>query len=256
VLAAICAAGATGTYLVAFHTAFGLTHDALLFSRASGYPVVPVRAAGARALASVDIGSVLLAVAILVVLGVVRRSSGRAVAAALVVLLSIGSVEAIKHTLQRGTAARPVTWPSGHAAVAASLGLALVLAVPGVLRPVAAVTGAGYTAGIGLAVVILGWHYPSDVVGAYFICGFWACVAAIVLPGAPGRAAINARGVVYALFGVAVASFVAAALAKAHPAAVEATRASRSVVAVGGVLGLLAITLFAAFAPLAAERDG
>ncbi len=68
-------------------------------------------------------------------------------------------------------------FPSGHATAAMSVGLAAVLIAPGRLRVVAASVAAAYVAAVSIAVLILGWHYPSDVVGgilvssAFFFCG-------------------------------------------------------------------------------------
>jgi membrane-associated phospholipid phosphatase len=135
-----------------------------------------------------------------------------------------------------------------------SLGLALVLAAPPLWRPLAALVGAAYAAGIGLSVVVLGWHYPSDVVGAFLICGIWACLAAATLPLAERRPALDVRGLVLALFAVALGLGAAAAIAEAHPGAVSDVRSSRSVVAVAAGIGVLSVALFVAYAPLVAER--
>src|SRR4051812_41588445 len=59
----------------------------------------------------------------------------------------------------------PDAWPSGHTTAAAALGIALVLITPpGRRRPV--VIGAAImTAAVGVALVALRRHYPSDVLG-------------------------------------------------------------------------------------------
>jgi membrane-associated phospholipid phosphatase len=241
------------------HTAVGFDRDLLLYHHASGYAAYPVRLAGARALDSIDVASVAVALVLLAVVGLIRREPARAVAAVALVLASVGTVELVKHGLPHVVHALPpgrrATWPSGHLSVAASLGFALVLAVPSVARPTAAVLGAAYAAGIGLSVVVEGWHYPSDVVGAFFLCGFWAALAALILPAAAESARVNARGVVLALVVVAAGLAIAALLAGAHPGAVAAARSSRAVVIVAAGVGLLSTALFAAFAPLVSERE-
>ena len=73
------------------------------------------------------------------------------------------------------------SFPSGHATVAASLGLALMLVVPRRLVWLAALLGLGYAAGVGAALLALGWHYPSDVAGGYLVATAWAGAAAAVL---------------------------------------------------------------------------
>jgi membrane-associated phospholipid phosphatase len=76
-------------------------------------------------------------------------------------------------------------FPSGHATAAASIALALVLAAPRRLRPVAALAGAGFALAVGVAVVILQWHFASDVAGAYLVVACWgfAALAALRLRG-------------------------------------------------------------------------
>jgi hypothetical protein len=135
-----------------------------------------------------------------------------------------------------------------------SLGLALVLAAPSVLRPTAAVVGAAYGAGIGLSVIVLGWHYPSDVVGSFFICGFWACAAAAFLSGTVDRPSVSRGGLATAIVAVAAGLVIAAVLAGRHPGAVVAVHTSRSVVATAAGLGLLSVVLFAMYTPLVEER--
>jgi membrane-associated phospholipid phosphatase len=74
-------------------------------------------------------------------------------------------------------------FPSGHATAAASIGVALFLVAPARLRPLAAVIGASFTALVSVSVVLLEWHYPSDVLGGLLIVAGWgfAAVAALRL---------------------------------------------------------------------------
>jgi len=257
VLAGVCVLGLAVTFLVALHTAQGVHDDAALYRHVSGNAAFPVKAAGARALRTIDVGSVALAVLFLVALAVVRRRVERAAAAVAIVACSVGSAELLKHGLAHVphglSAGRAATFPSGHTSVAVSLGLALVLAAPPVLRPTAAVLGAAYAAGIGLSLVVLGRHYPSDVVGSFFLCGFWACVVAAALRDAPPRPSVSPGGLLGAAVAVAAGLVAAAAIAERHPAAVAAARSGRTVVGLGTLLGLLSIALFAVFTPFAAE---
>jgi membrane-associated phospholipid phosphatase len=258
-LAAGCAVGAAATYLVALRSEWGLVHDAALHRHASGQGSLTVRAAGQRALRTIDAASLGAAVVALAVVALARRQVERAAVAVALVVLSVGSVERVKHGLphiRHGLpAGRPPTWPSGHASVAVALGLGLVLAAPPLLRATVAVAGAAYAAGIGLSVVVLGWHYPSDVIGSMFICGFWASLGAAVLRLPRRAAGISAAGLAAALMAVAAALFAAAAIAERHPGALAVARASRSVVAAGLLFGLLSVALFAAFTAVVGERE-
>jgi membrane-associated phospholipid phosphatase len=72
-------------------------------------------------------------------------------------------------------------FPSGHATAAMSLGLAAVLVASARARVAAASLAAAYVAAVSTAVLILGWHYPSDVVGGLLLSStfFFCAVAAI-----------------------------------------------------------------------------
>src|SRR5262249_47992480 len=71
--------------------------------------------------------------------------------------------------------------PSGHATVAASVAVALVLVLPPRARGIGALIGAGYAAFVGVATMSAGWHRPSDSIAAFLIVGLWAAVAGLAL---------------------------------------------------------------------------
>lgn len=79
------------------------------------------------------------------------------------------------------------SFPSGHATVAMSVAIALVLVLPSRVRGVAALAGAAYAAVAGVATMTLGWHRPSDVIGAALVAGAWAAAAGLLLVLAQGR---------------------------------------------------------------------
>jgi len=85
------------------------------------------------------------------------------------------------------------SFPSGHATVAMSLALALVLVVPARLRlPVGAV-GLAYAIVVGGAAVTSAWHRASDVLGADLVALAWAAgvSAWLVAPTAAARARLD-----------------------------------------------------------------
>ena len=57
------------------------------------------------------------------------------------------------------------SWPSGHSTAAMTLALCAILVAPPVLRTAAAILGGAFAVGVGYALLVLGWHYPSDVLG-------------------------------------------------------------------------------------------
>jgi len=90
-----------------------------------------------------------------------------------------------------------IHYPSGHttAALAAAFGLWLV--TPPRWRSWALLLGAVYSLTVAAGVVIAGWHFISDVLGAAMVVGFWASVtlAALIQAGLerPLRASARTR---------------------------------------------------------------
>jgi hypothetical protein len=56
-----------------------------------------------------------------------------------------------------------------------------VLAVPARARPAAATFGAVFAVAVSYSFLTLGWHYPSDVLGAFLVAVTWAQLALAVL---------------------------------------------------------------------------
>jgi len=75
----------------------------------------------------------------------------------------------------------PVAFPSGHATAATSIALAFALVVPAGLRPLAAFLGAIFVAAIGISVLLLDWHFPSDVLGGILVALGWGFAALAAL---------------------------------------------------------------------------
>lgn len=64
-------------------------------------------------------------------------------------------------------------FPSGHVTAAASIAIAYAFVVPPRLRPAVVLVGTGLAAAMGCAVVMLNWHYPSDVLGGILVAATW-----------------------------------------------------------------------------------
>lgn len=73
------------------------------------------------------------------------------------------------------------SWPSGHATAAMTLGLCAVLVAPAVARPIVAVLGCALAIGVSYSILILHWHFPSDVLGGYLVAAIWVSFAIAVL---------------------------------------------------------------------------
>jgi membrane-associated phospholipid phosphatase len=81
----------------------------------------------------------------------------------------------------------PASWPSGHSAAALALVLSAVLVAPARLRPLVAVIGAAFTLAVGLSLLILAWHMPSDVLGGYLVAALCMAIAIACLRAAERR---------------------------------------------------------------------
>jgi len=73
------------------------------------------------------------------------------------------------------------SWPSGHASASMTLGLLAVLAMPPRLRPTAAAAGGAFAICVSYAILALGWHFPSDVIGGFLNAGMWVLLAVALL---------------------------------------------------------------------------
>jgi membrane-associated phospholipid phosphatase len=82
---------------------------------------------------------------------------------------------------------KAASWPSGHATAAMALALCAVLVAPRRLRPTVAALGAMFVAGVGLSLLILAWHLPSDVLGGYLVGMLWVALAVAGLRAADAR---------------------------------------------------------------------
>ena len=118
------------------------------------------------------------------------------------------------------------SWPSGHAAAAMALALCTVLVAPPRWRPTTAVLGAGVAVAVSYALLTLGWHYPSDVIGGYLVAAMWMTAAVAALwaagerwPARSGREAAARWGGALATAGVGTlgALLGVAAVALARP---------------------------------------
>jgi membrane-associated phospholipid phosphatase len=96
-------------------------------------------------------------------------------------------IMATAHASVGGTHIGAASWPSGHATAATALVLSAVLVAPARLRPLVAGIGAAFAAIVGVFLLILAWHMPSDVIGGYLLASLWMALALAVVRGADRR---------------------------------------------------------------------
>jgi membrane-associated phospholipid phosphatase len=92
----------------------------------------------------------------------------------------------------------PVAFPSGHATAATSIAIAFAFVVPPDWRVAVAAIGACFVLAVGCSVMVLAWHFPSDVLGGVLVASGWG-FAVLALwraaegGGSGGRARASSR---------------------------------------------------------------
>lgn len=66
-----------------------------------------------------------------------------------------------------------IAFPSGHATAVTSIAIAFAFVAPPKLRPAVVAAGACAVAAVGCSVLVLRWHFPSDVVGGILVASGW-----------------------------------------------------------------------------------
>ncbi|MER6757958.1 phosphatase PAP2 family protein [Micromonospora echinofusca] len=141
-----------------------------------------------RILNAMSVVSLLAATAVIGFIALIRGRVALAVTATLLIAGANATTQLLKYGLVRpdfGIDPERIyagnSLPSGHATVAASVAVALVLVLPRTVRVFGAFLGAGYAAIAGVATLSAGWHRPSDAVAAFLVVGVWAALAGLVL---------------------------------------------------------------------------
>jgi membrane-associated phospholipid phosphatase len=156
--------------------------------------------------------------------GLIARRPRAALAAAATMYGSAVTTQVLKPALafQRdfppGHFMGPIAFPSGHTTAVMSLSLALVLVSPSRLRPLAAAAGGLLTVATVFSLLMLGSHYPSDIVGGLLVATACACVAsaALRLEFSPSLSGVALGATIFGAAGLLlVASRPASALAYA-----------------------------------------
>jgi membrane-associated phospholipid phosphatase len=138
-------------------------------------------------------------------------------------------------------------FPSGHATSAMSIALAAVLVAPARARVTVASVAAAYVIAVSTSLLVLGWHFPSDVLGGLlFSSGAFFLAAAAMREGAARRAGVAARRARLALSpglgGVAVAVLAGTAVIVLSRAEEVMAFARLHTVAAATALAIIAIS--------------
>ena len=211
-------------YVVALGTRWGLHADERAFpSGIGGLAWEHAHAALRRAVDTIHVATVVLAAVAVALTALLRRRFDLAAVA----IATLAGANLTTHILKPllahadplgGEAARSLeaSFPSGHATAAMSLALVAVIVAPRRWRGWVSVIAAGYAACVGVGLVALVAHYPSDVVGGYLVACAWAAgMSAVALAWRergrpdPARIPLPSAGTAIALLGLGI---VAAAL--------------------------------------------
>ncbi|WP_166979549.1 phosphatase PAP2 family protein [Paramicrobacterium fandaimingii] len=209
-------------------------------------------------LALVTVPNLAIALAVVVLIGLIRRAWADAVIAAVVMGLSNVLGQLLKHQiLQRPDFSIDAvnTFPSGHTIAFTSTAFALVIVLPHVVRPIALPVISLVLGLVSGQLVVFGWHRPSDVVGGALLVLAVAAAANTLRPsagrfarGGPTAKARRSLSVISLVIVIAAAACVAVAgvlaalhfLGPLHDASWALTAAAASGV-VGGAFGSAAI---------------
>jgi membrane-associated phospholipid phosphatase len=119
-----------------------------------------------------------------------RRRGWRALAVVLLLPVTEVTTQVLKHALAEP---RVTSWlsaddqigatafPSGHSTAAMTLALCAVLVAPPALRAVTALVGGAFAVAVGYGLLVLAWHFPSDVLGGFLVAGMWTSLAVAAL---------------------------------------------------------------------------
>ena len=207
----------------------------------------------------------------LVLIALLRRRGRVALAIVGVLVWSEVTTEALKPLLShprpqewlgKGQIAA-ASWPSGHATAAMALALCAVLAVPARWRPAAATGGGLFALAVAYAILALGWHFPSDVIGGYLVAGLWVALASAAIfrldelrpprwePPRSSALATRAPGM---LVGAALLGALLIALDRPHTVAVYAREHPAFVLGAATIAALAAVLTAVASAVTTARR--
>ena len=220
-----CAGACAAVYAVAIGTGWGARADSVVLGWFTSLQGTRLDELGADVTRFVDPRPYVLLGGALVAVALARERLRHAVVAAAVMGGAAITSQLLKamlagprpHDAPAGAQVAEAAWPSGHTTGALALALCLVLVAPGRLRPAAAAAGGAFAATVASAVMLLGFHYPSDVLGGALVATAWGTLGLAVLRAADARATaapgLGPRAFLLPSAGLALAAAVAVALA-------------------------------------------
>jgi hypothetical protein len=198
---ALCAAVVVALYLGAVRTRTGQRIDeAALASRAT---VRFAHQTSSGLLDTISLTTLFVSVVLLMVLALGRRRPRLAIGVAIMVVGANVTTQLLKTELltRPDLFRRPdqpsstASFPSGHATVAMTIALGVILVVPPRARTFAGALGSAFAVAVGVGTLTAGWHRPSDVIAAYLVVACWAAFVTAGLVLARGSGPMQTRRV-------------------------------------------------------------
>ncbi len=241
------------------HTALGQQLDQASMDIVSGNAEATRRLVGV--LGNVSLGSIALAVTLLIVVAALRDRWSAAAAAVTLVIGANLTTQAIKAVLERTNHGYLTveSFPSGHATVVVSLVLAALLVSPGKARTTVSMLGSAVITVTAAATLVASWHRPSDILGAILVSLGWGTAVlagwSIIRGGMPPARQGQHR--IFAITGVVLAAATLVAIG-VRPDGGWSGFLDASIVLAGiGLVSVLAVTTFAQLsAPMAIGDTG
>lgn len=252
-----CVLGTAVVWVLAFQSVRAARLDSTVLRGFTGLRDSPLERPAAVAVTLAD--PLPFAAMALAILGValVRDRPRHAIVVAVVMAGAYLTTQLLKHvaSITRPAQAPPGAsavdqWPSGHTTAALSLALCLVLVAPARWRPWAAAAGGLFGVAEGYGVLVLGWHYPSDVVAAFGVATAWLALGVAVLRATSTRMETGSRRLAPTFVPTAVAALIGALLAAATAlvdpmGAVDYVQRHTAFVAAAAAIGLAGLALAA-----------
>jgi membrane-associated phospholipid phosphatase len=180
-----------------------------------------------------------------------RRRGWRALAVLVLLIVTGVTTQVLKQILATprfeawlGERISDASWPSGHSTAAMTLALCAVMVAPPALRAATALIGGAFAIGVGYAVLVLAWHFPSDVLGGYLVAGAWVSLALAALQPLERARPEPAESIGPALLvGLAGAAAIVIAALTSTRTDVAARYAMERPTLVAGALGIAGLAL-------------
>ncbi len=251
-----CTVLAVLTWVLAFRTGFGGAADTAALRGFAQLQDTWVAVVASRVAHLCDPAPYALLAGAVTVLALTTRGPRGALAVAAILAIANVVTQQLKTTLAEGrfngphtgsVHVDPVSWPSGHSTAVMALVLCAVIASPAGARRVVAVGGALFAAAVAYAVVLLGWHFPSDALAGFAVAGAAASLGVAALSAAEEQPAPARSGA--GIFGLTALALALVAVLLARVAVgMPGTGGQLAFLAGGGAIAVFGLALAAGIA--------